>query len=223
MKISWYVLLLLFIIVSFSNAKADTIYRNISVIQADSVIQANLSNSDFIILDVRQATPYNIGHISGAINIDFYNSNFSSLIGNLDQNKMYLIYCQSGGRSATTFTLMQTLNFREVYNMLGGMNSWLNAGYPVESVSQLEFNNFETSAVIVSPNPITDVSVLKLKSNKINSGTMEIFNSSGRKIKEIMIHSFSIEINRNDYENGLYFYLIKSSSNLLFEGKFIVK
>jgi hypothetical protein len=46
---------------------------------------------------------------------------------------MYLLHCQSGGRSAVTFSLMKSLNFAEVYEMSGGIGAWTGGGFPTTS------------------------------------------------------------------------------------------
>jgi len=48
----------------------------------------------------------------------------------LNKNKIYLIYCRSGRRSENALNMMKELDFREVYNMLGGINSWKAEGLP---------------------------------------------------------------------------------------------
>ena len=69
-------------------------------------------------------------HIENATNIDFYSEAFRDMLNNLDRNKTYLIYCQVGGRSGSALDIMAELNFKEVYNMLGGILSWEAEGLP---------------------------------------------------------------------------------------------
>ncbi len=45
--------------------------------------------------------------------------------------KTYLVYCQSGTRSARAAQIMSELGFTKVYNMRGGIAKWKDAGYPV--------------------------------------------------------------------------------------------
>jgi len=52
------------------------------------------------------------------------------MLNNLDKNKTYLIYCRSGARSGSALDIMAELNFREVYNILGGINQWKAEGFP---------------------------------------------------------------------------------------------
>jgi rhodanese-related sulfurtransferase len=103
----------------------------ITTLDADSLIQKNRGNPDFVILDVRTADEFNSGHIAGAINIDYYSPEFKSNIGTLDKNKQYLIYCRTGIRGAAAARIMLDLGFKEVQNLAGGIEQWIQDGYPV--------------------------------------------------------------------------------------------
>ncbi len=41
-----------------------------------------------------------------------------------------MIYCRSGARSDYAATMMRNKGFKNVVNVLGGMNSWTSAKYP---------------------------------------------------------------------------------------------
>jgi rhodanese-related sulfurtransferase len=83
-------------------------------------------------LDVRTPTEYPQGHIPSATNIDYNASNFKEQISLLDRNARYVVYCQTGVRSAMTRKIMEELGFKYVLNITGGFNAWLAAGLPVE-------------------------------------------------------------------------------------------
>ena len=200
----------------------DTIYRNISVVQADSLIQANTGNPDFIIIDLRQAGPFALGHIVNAINIDYYASNFSALLDALDHSKKYLIHCQSGSRSAATFIMMQNKHFKEVYNMLGGISAWTGAGYPTVTGTLIVENNSNNQESIVYPNPVTSNSVIQINPLYSTSSQIEIFDISGKKSYTIPLISDIISLSEYKFEKGIYFYLITSESKVLTTGKFEV-
>jgi len=98
--------------------------------EAFTLIQNNQNNPDFVIIDVRTQEEFVGEHIENAINIDFYSPTFQDELDSLDKNKTYLIYCRSGGRSGNTLDIMAGLNFKEVYNILGGMIAWDAEGLP---------------------------------------------------------------------------------------------
>ena len=109
---------------------ATATIEDISPQEAFTLIQNNQNNPDFIIIDVRTREEFTGGHIENATNIDFYSETFRDMLNNLDKNKTYLIYCRSGGRSGSTLDIMAGLNFKEVYNILGGMLQWKSEGFP---------------------------------------------------------------------------------------------
>ncbi len=106
------------------------IIENITPQEAFTLIQDNENNPDFVILDVRTPEEFADGHIENAINLDYYSETFRDELNKLGKNKKYLIYCRSGNRSGKTLNIMERLNFREVYNMLGGIIQWEAEGLP---------------------------------------------------------------------------------------------
>jgi rhodanese-related sulfurtransferase len=107
--------------------------NNIHAQAAYNLIQNNLNNSNFVILDVRTLSEFEGGHIRNATNLDFYSEIFVEELNNLEKNQIYLVYCRTGSRSAEAADIMITLGFGEVYNMLGGIVDWKAEGY--ETVS----------------------------------------------------------------------------------------
>ena len=106
------------------------IIENITPQEALTLIQNNQDNPDFIIIDVRTPEEFAEEYIENAVNTDFYSETFRDELNNLDKNKSYLIYCRSGGRSGNALNIMAELNFREVYNISGGIIAWKAAGLP---------------------------------------------------------------------------------------------
>lgn len=204
-----------------NDKQTDTLIKNISVVQADSLIQANTANPDFIIIDVRTPSEYNAGFIEGAININYYASNFSAIIDTLNRNKMYLVYCGSGTRSAKARDTMQRKHFVTVYNMIGGTGAWVGAGYPlVTATSLMAVNNTEITT-IVYPNPINDISTIEISGIQNINGVIEVYDLFGRKIKSFSINN-NISINRNEFDAGLYIYQVIADDKLIGSGKFEV-
>ena len=105
------------------------IYENITVQQSHSLILNNTNNSGFVLLDVRTPEEFADGYIEGAINLDYFNESFSDVLGILDTNKTYLVYCGVGGRSGQSLAMMKELEFKEVYNMVGGLSKWKEEGF----------------------------------------------------------------------------------------------
>ncbi|GAK49610.1 Rhodanese domain protein [Candidatus Moduliflexus flocculans] len=105
--------------------------KNISAQESNDPIQLRKADPNFIILDIRTPQEFADGHIEGAINLDFYASNFKERLNTLDKSKTYMMYCRSGNRSGKALGMMKDQNFTEVYNMTGGIGSWAQKGLPV--------------------------------------------------------------------------------------------
>ena len=83
-------------------------------------------NEDYQFVDIRTAGEYNAGHIDEfTINIDFYQfENNLSMLDVLDKEKTTVIICNSGNRSSIAYGLMKDYGFKQVYNVLGGIQAW---------------------------------------------------------------------------------------------------
>ncbi|MFC2092736.1 rhodanese-like domain-containing protein [Bacteroidota bacterium] len=110
----------------------DTVSENITVMEAFEMINENLENPSFVILDVRTPEEYNSGHIENSVLIDYRSDTFREEINELDKNNTYMIYCRTGGRSAYALNMMKELGFDNAYNMLGGITLWEKESYPIE-------------------------------------------------------------------------------------------
>lgn len=107
------------------------VFKDLAVPEANQLIQAKTGDANFVILDVRTPAEFATGYIAGAINLDYQGGAFGDAITNLDRNKVYLVYCGVGGRSAKARAQMKGLGFTEVYLLADGITAWKNQGYPV--------------------------------------------------------------------------------------------
>lgn len=107
------------------------VFKDITPQEARELINENLKNPQFVLLDVRTPTEFFSSHIEGAKNLDYQSGDFNDEINKLDKNKKYLLYCRSGVRSANSFQLMRAAGFKELYNMLGGITLWADEGFPL--------------------------------------------------------------------------------------------
>ncbi len=116
-----------------NTAQSETqiqIIENITPEEAYILIQENKDNPNFVILDVRTPEEFLGEHIENAVNLDYYSDIFRNDLDKLDKNKTYLIYCRSGSRGKNALNIMKELDFREVYNMSGGIIKWKSEGLP---------------------------------------------------------------------------------------------
>ncbi|MBL7942534.1 MAG: rhodanese-like domain-containing protein [Flavobacteriales bacterium] len=121
----------LFAVAAFAISCSDaqtTGSADYTVAQAKTAVE----KGGITILDVRTPQEFAAGHIKGAVNIDWYQSDFATKVASLDKTKPVLVYCAVGGRSSKAKTKLNALGFKEVHNMTGGMDAWNEAKYPVE-------------------------------------------------------------------------------------------
>jgi len=116
-----------------NTAKSESqiqIIENITPEEAYILLRENKDNPNFLILDVRTPEEFLGEYIENAVNLDYYSDTFIKDLDKLDKNKTHLIYCRSGRRSENALNIMKELDFREVYNMLGGIIKWKSEGLP---------------------------------------------------------------------------------------------
>lgn len=111
-----------------SSPEADRAIKNIDV----QVAQRSLKAENITVLDVRTPEEYAQGHIPGAKLMDFHGENFAEELKALDPKANYVVYCASGNRSNKAAQMMQSENFQNVSNVLGGFQAWQSQGLPVE-------------------------------------------------------------------------------------------
>lgn len=84
-----------------------------------------------VILDVRSAEGYRAGHVPGAINIPF--EELPTRLKELPKNKEIISYCWNVTcllcTKASYFLASKGFKARE---MIGGIESWQDAGFPIE-------------------------------------------------------------------------------------------
>lgn len=127
------------IIFSATSYATDTIQSTVSADSCYSIIQSNILNENFYIIDVRTSGEFSSGHLHNAINIDVRSTEFSMIIDTLDRNGTYVMHCQSGSRSAGAFSSMVSMGFIHLYEMQSGYSAWVSAGYPT-TISEINLS-----------------------------------------------------------------------------------
>lgn len=113
------------------DAPATQSIQLINAADANQLVADNAASGDFVILDIRTPEEFNAGHIAESMNIDFYESNFADQLDQLDKDKTYLVYCNSGNRSGTAIGTMRGLGFIDVYDLDGGIQAWYSSGFSI--------------------------------------------------------------------------------------------
>jgi len=107
------------------------ISEDLKLEEAFTLMEDNRHRHDFIIIDLRSAAEYANGHIEEAVNLDYSSADFTEELDKLDRDKIYLLYSHTDDMSGQVLDMMAGLGFVKVYNMLGGMERWQQAGLPL--------------------------------------------------------------------------------------------
>lgn len=122
--------LVLAVLVTACSSGTDTAsIELVSPEQAAEVIED--APDGLVVLDIRTPEEYNEVRLDGAINVDYYATDFADQLDTLDKNNPYVMYCRSGNRSSDAVETMKDLGFTEVYEIDGGIVNWYEAGFPV--------------------------------------------------------------------------------------------
>jgi rhodanese-related sulfurtransferase len=96
------------------------------------VLDRLIADDSVLVLDVREVDEYKAGHMDEppgnlpltpmnmALNSGILEENFNPLPRDID----IIVYCRSGGRSATASAFLENQGFSRIYNMTNGFSSW---------------------------------------------------------------------------------------------------
>lgn len=104
----------------------------LAVVTACSPAAASIEvTSSTTVLDVRTPSEYAAGHLEGAQNLDVSSADFAANLEALDPDADYVVYCQSGNRSARAVAQMEDAGFTAVQDA-GGISAASSAtGLPI--------------------------------------------------------------------------------------------
>jgi rhodanese-related sulfurtransferase len=88
--------------------------------------------SAFRLVDVREPDEYvgPLGHVPGSELVPM--GEVLEAAAAWDRNQPTLLICRSGARSGRVAAVLTQMGFRHMYNLIGGMLVWNEAGLPVE-------------------------------------------------------------------------------------------
>lgn len=109
-------------------AAAKARIREITVDQAEEAIR----EAD-VLIDVREADEYAVGHVPGAVLIPRGLLEFR--MGNTPEmesrNLNIVLYCKTSGRAALAACVLQDMGYLNVRSIAGGFDAWQQADKPV--------------------------------------------------------------------------------------------
>ena len=102
----------------------------------------NCLKSDTLIIDLREATEYQRGHIPGAVllprgllEFEIHGVVQRMISDQVDdaEDQPIVLYCGTGGRSALAAETLAAMGYRNVRSMSGGLVAWGQAGLPIDA------------------------------------------------------------------------------------------
>lgn len=73
-----------------------------------------------VLVDVRTPFEFNEGHLDNSVNIDWLGDDFVSEFEKISKDETIYLYCKSGARSANATKYLDSLGYKDVYNLKGG-------------------------------------------------------------------------------------------------------
>ncbi len=83
------------------------------------------NDADAVIIDVRTEAEIAEGYIPSMKHMDIFNAGgFMDAAKQMDSSKNYYVYCRSGARSGQACAILNSLGFKNAYNLMGGFMQW---------------------------------------------------------------------------------------------------
>jgi rhodanese-related sulfurtransferase len=103
-------------------------FTTITPLEAKALIE---SRKDLLLVDVRSPEEFQGGSLPGATLIPFWD--FAKGRYDLPKDRPILLICAVGGRSLACGQLLAAQGYREVYNLKGGLDAWVEQRVPLPS------------------------------------------------------------------------------------------
>ncbi len=134
MKTVYALLSAVVLLIACQNSNSQSAHKNNGTpqqVDAATFSQLIESKKDAQLIDVRTPGEFQSGYINGALNLDFNGDDYNRQVASLDKTKPVLVYCLSGGRSASAAQGLRKNGFQEVIELEGGIMAWNRAQLPL--------------------------------------------------------------------------------------------
>ena len=120
MKRMVFLLAALLLLTGCSGGTSDGSYEQITQEAAKEM----MDTQEVIVLDVREQSEYDSGHIPGAVLLPVGSIDEETAAAVIpEKDSTVLVYCRSGNRSKTTSSTLAGLGYTNIYEF-GGINTW---------------------------------------------------------------------------------------------------
>lgn len=118
----------IFLLIQDLVANSFNKYENISPL----IAVTKMNSDDIVVLDVREQHEFIKSHIDNALNIPL--GKVEEQLPALEKHKKHplIVTCQTGARSTAACKTLTKAGFEQVYNLIGGMQSWEDNKLPIK-------------------------------------------------------------------------------------------
>jgi sulfur-carrier protein adenylyltransferase/sulfurtransferase len=106
----------------FCGFNAGESAETIPQISAIELAERLRRGDDIDLIDVREPYEWEIAHIDGARLLPF--AEIPATLATIDTARDVIVLCKSGGRSAAAVSHLQSVGYRKVWNLRGGIDAW---------------------------------------------------------------------------------------------------
>jgi hydroxyacylglutathione hydrolase len=104
--------------------------KRVEQVPVEKVQQLTETEKHLQFVDVRRPAEHANGHALRTVNISL--DKLSNELDRLDPGVPTYVICQSGYRSSLGTSILENAGFKKVYNVTGGTQAWINAGFETE-------------------------------------------------------------------------------------------
>lgn len=83
-----------------------------------------------LLVNVSDREFYNLGHIAGSLKIPW--TELDTAYTKIDSSRNVILYCRRGVRTESAYGTLKSKGFQTLWKMSGGLEQWIQLGYPVE-------------------------------------------------------------------------------------------
>ena len=113
-------------IMMFMNEKMQA-FASVNTTQLTQLV----NHKDAVLIDTRKAEDYQKGHIVNAINMPLADLVSGNIPIDKYKDKTVIAYCVSGMSSKTACKYLLKAGIKNVCNLTGGINGWINEKLPI--------------------------------------------------------------------------------------------
>lgn len=114
-------------------AQVENAKKSVESIEPKELMNWIIDKKDFLVIDVREKNEVE----AGKIEVPNYMHTPRGLVdiigskGALKTDQVIVVYCKLGSRGLLAAKTLKDLGFKNVYNLEGGIQNWMQAGLPI--------------------------------------------------------------------------------------------